>query len=265
MFEQTVEANWRTYLPFTQRICNAEVIQHLGVSPAQIIFGAAIDLDRGILQPNNYMDAHAHGQQSEYVNKLIAAQKATIKYAVDKQQERDSRELAERTAAISGEVTEFKAGTHVLIEYPNDGFLMRPRPPNKLLTNLRGPLQVVSNTGAEYTLRDASTTKDITVHVSRMREFHFDETRVNPLAVTVKNSDQFLVNAVINHTGYTGKGKQKKVSDLRLLVKWVGYEEPEWHPWKNFSANVIAHNYMKGFPELKKVIPKRYLQVEEDA
>ena len=73
MFEQTIEAKWSSYLPFTQRILNAEVHQHLGVSAANIIFGAAIDLDRGIIQPNKPMDAHSHEKQSDYVNKLIAA------------------------------------------------------------------------------------------------------------------------------------------------------------------------------------------------
>jgi hypothetical protein len=65
MFEQSVEAGWKSYLPFTQRICNSEVVQHMGVSPAQIIFGAAIDLDRGILKPNVWAEEHGHGPLSE--------------------------------------------------------------------------------------------------------------------------------------------------------------------------------------------------------
>jgi hypothetical protein len=258
MFEQTVEGTWSSYLPFTQRILNKEVHEHLGVSAAQIIFGAAIDLDRGIIEPNTFMEAHSHENLSEYVNNLIAAQKAAIKFAAERQQARDLRVLAERTTALEGEVTTFDIGTYVLVEYPSDGFLMTPRPPHKLLTNLRGPLLVVSNNGAEYTLRDASTTTDIKVHISRMRKFNYDKERVDPLAVVVKDSDQFIVEAIISHRGCNAKGRLKKASDLELLVKWAGYEQPEWHPWNNFTSNSIAHSYMREIPALKKIIPKRF-------
>ena len=259
MFEQTMEAKWSSYLPFTQRILNAEVHQHLGVSAAQIIFGAAIDLDRGIIQPNKLMEAHSHEELSEYVNKLIAAQKAAIQFAAKRQEERDVSELSARTAALSGEVTEFSAGTQVLVEYPSDGFLSRPRPPHKLLTNLRGPLVVISNEGAEYVLRDPSTVTDVKVHISRMREFYYDKSRIDPLAVVVKDTDQFIVEAILNHSGCNPKGKLKKASDLQLLVKWLGYEKPEWHPWHNFTANSIAHSYMREIPALKRILPKRFL------
>jgi hypothetical protein len=258
MFEQTVEDSWSSYLPFTQRILNKEVHEHLGVSAAQIIFGAAIDLDRGLIEPNTYMEAHSHENLSEYVNKLIKAQKAAIKFAAEMQTKRDIKALAARTAALSGEVSEFRPGTQVLIEYPNDGFLSRPRPPHKLLTNLRGPLLVISNEGAEYTLRDPSTVTDMKVHISRMREFFYDKERVDPLTVVIKDTDQFIVESVINHRGSKPNGKIKKASELQLLIKWVGYEKPEWHPWHGFTANSVAHSYMRDIPHLKRFIPKHY-------
>ena len=168
------------------------------MSAANIIFGAAIDLDRGILQPNKPMEAHSHEALSDYVNKLITAQTAAIQFAAKRQEERDIKVLAERTEALSGEVTEFESGAQVLIDYPNDGFLARPRPPNKLLTNLRGPLTVLSNQGAEYTLRDPSTVTDIQVHISRMRRFHYDKERVDPLAVVVKDTEQLIASRSYN-------------------------------------------------------------------
>ena len=263
MFEQSVEAGWRSYLPFTQRICNSEVVQHLGVSPAQIIFGGAIDLNRGILKPNEWVESHDHNQLSGYANKLIEAQKAAIEYAAERQRKTDDKHLAERTGKLSGEVTEFAVGTYVLMEYPNDGFLMRPRPPNKLLTPLRGPLKVISNDGPAYTLRDESTTNLVVAHVSRLRVFYYDKERVNPVEVAMKDTDQFLVESILTHRGYTGKYGSKKSSNLEFLVKWVGYQEPEWLPWRNLYANSIAHAYMRLHPVLVKVIPKRYLQNTE--
>jgi hypothetical protein len=94
--------------------------------------------------------------------------------------------------------------------------------------------------------------------------FYYDKERVNPVEVAMKDTDQFLVESIVAHRGYTGTGsKKKKSSDLEFLVKWVGYQEPEWLPWKNLYANSIAHAYMKLYPGLAKVIPKRYLQDTE--
>ena len=260
VFEQSVEAGWKSYLPFTQRICNSEVVQHLGVTPATIIFGGAIDLNRGILKPNEWVESHEHDRLSGYANKLIEAQKAAIEYAAKRQKQTDDRHLAERTGKMSSQVTEFAAGTRVLMEYPNDGFLMRPRPPNKLLTPLRGPLIVISNNGPAYTLRDETTTNLIVAHVSRLREFFHDKERVNPVEIAMKDTDQFLVESILDHRGYSGHRNDRKTSRLEFLVKWVGYPEPEWLPWRNLYANSIAHDYMKLHPTLRKVIPKRYLQ-----
>jgi len=254
LFEQKIGADWRVYLPFTQRICNAETIKHLEVSPAQIIFGAAIDLNRGIITPN-VMLKHDHSDLSDYVNRLICVQAATIKFAAGMQTERDQKVILTKTATLKSAITEFKAGSYVLLEYPSDGFLMTPRPPNKLMTSLRGPLQVTSNVGPTYMLRDLVTTKTVFTHVSRLREFHYDEERVDPLTIAVKDSGQFLVERILGHKGYTGKGK---ISKLLFLVKWVGYEEPDWQPWQNLHMNFLAHEYMKDFPYLARNIPKRY-------
>ena len=267
MFEQTIGADWRVYLPFTQRICNAEVIKHLDVSPAQIIFGGAIDLNRGIISPN-VMAKHDHGELSDYVAKLIIVQRATIKFAAQMQTERDEKVILTKTSALQSAITEFKAGSYVLLEYPSDGFLMTPRPPNKLMTNLKGPLQVISNVGPTYMLRDLVTTKTVFTHVSRLREFHYDRERVDPLTIAVKDSGQFLVERILDHKGYTGKGMHKIISKLQFLVKWVGYEQPDWQPWSNLHKNLLTHDYMRTIPCLAKKIPKRYtddndIEVEE--
>ena len=230
-----------------------------GSIPAQIIFGTAIDLDRGIFKPNIY-DEEGHNEPlSKYIDSMMQSQTAATKLASDMQRRLDAKHLAERTKALTGEVTEFEAGTYVLVEYPDDGFLMRPRPPHKLLTNLKGPLKVMSSVGPAYTLRDdTSATKDLVVHVSRLREFYYDRERVNPTEVAMKDTDQYLVEAILDHRGYTGQGSSKRSSDLEFLVKWVGYDKPEWQPWKEYYANSIAHNYMRQYPALNKIIPARF-------
>ena len=81
---------------------------------------------------------------------------------------------------------------------------------------------------------------------------------------TPKDTDQFLVESILAHRGYSGNPGQNKTSKLEFLIKWVGFEEPEWLPWRNLYANSIAHAYMKLHPVLLKVIPKRYFNDEDD-
>ena len=87
---------------------------------------------------------------------------------------------------------------------------------------------------------------------------------MDPVQIAMKDTDQFLVESILAHRGYTGNQDLKKKSNLEFLIKWVGYDEPEWLPWRNLYANSIAHAYMKLHPRLMKVIPKRYLIDEDD-
>ena len=47
-FDRRTKENWRQTLPIAQRIINSHFSQRTGVSPADILFGKAVDLDRGI-------------------------------------------------------------------------------------------------------------------------------------------------------------------------------------------------------------------------
>jgi len=51
-FDNRVIRRWSDVLPLVQRIMRAEPNEVIGVSPAQLLFGNSIQLDRGILLPN---------------------------------------------------------------------------------------------------------------------------------------------------------------------------------------------------------------------
>ena len=164
------------------------------------------------------------------------------------------------------EITSYAKGAYVLCEYPNGGFTKRPMPPHKLMTNLRGPLQVITNSGANYSLRDEATGRIVQAHVSRLTPFLYDKDRVDPVAIAAKDSDQYLVERIVNHRGYTGTGASNKISKLWLEVKWVGFEETDWQQWTgNLNKNIRAHDYMRQFPYLKKHIGKHFQDAHEEA
>ena len=80
-------------MPFAQRICNAEVVSSIGESPARILFGGAIDLDRDIFKPNMIPEDHEHTDMTKYLTDLITAQKSIIEFSKETQIEKDTAHM----------------------------------------------------------------------------------------------------------------------------------------------------------------------------
>ena len=71
-------------------------------------------------------------------------------------------------------LTSHAINDYVLLEYPSTS--LNPGPPNKLMTNLRGPMKVISKdkAGLNYELQDLVTNKKETVNVKRIHPFYYD-------------------------------------------------------------------------------------------
>ena len=52
-FDKATTDDYQEILPFVQRILNSSVNERMKVSPAQLLFGNALDLDRGIFLPSD--------------------------------------------------------------------------------------------------------------------------------------------------------------------------------------------------------------------
>ena len=239
VFDASVRDNWSMLLPFAQRICNAEVVSSLGVRPAQILFGNALDLDRSILKPNLPVSKHDHGEMSQYVTELIAAQKSVIEYAKTIQTLKDS---AHMSTGLGARLTEYGVGTLVTVSYPQN-MTGKSKPPDKLLTQRKGPYEIVDQKGSTYTMRHIADNKIITRHISQLELFIYDPDSVDPMEVAAKDLKEFVVEEILDHNPKRHASKNKKT--LEFLVKWQGYGEEanEWVPWKNLTNNSICHAY----------------------
>jgi hypothetical protein len=80
IFDRRVVNNWSSdYLPLVQRIMNAQVKTPTGVFPAQLLFGDAVHLERGILLPHNEV---IEGEEIPvYLKRLLSTQSDLIKIA----------------------------------------------------------------------------------------------------------------------------------------------------------------------------------------
>ena len=137
LFSKNVINDWSKYLPLVQRIMNSTVHSSIGVSPSQLLFGNAINLDRGIFLPTNMYD-NKDIELSKWAADMLKQQSALIHVAQKTQQEKDRHHMLNADPRR----TQFPINSYVLIQYPATGF--KKGAPSKLLPNLKGPMRVVS-------------------------------------------------------------------------------------------------------------------------
>ncbi len=248
VFHIGLRQEWVKYLPLVMRIMNSTVHTATGVSPASLLFGNSIDLDRGIFLP---MEAVTDAQHdlSSWSADMLHTQQQLLKIAEMQQR---SKDLA-HTSQSDMEPTSFEPNSLVLVQYPEGA--MGSRPPSKLHTQWRGPLRVLANTGPHYKLLDMVDNKVETHHIKHLKPFCVDA-NVNPQAVTVarKDKEEFVVQAIIRHIG-----DPKRKTGMDFLVRWEGYDDSHnlWLPWNSLRNNSVLHEYLQS-KGLRSLIPTKF-------
>jgi len=242
LFHKNVITNWSLFLPLVQRIFNAEVKESLGVSPAQILFGNAITLDRGIFLPHTITDNDSGTPLSVWTSKMIHSQEEIIRIAYETQTNKDRLHMEK----CSGKETIFLPNTYVLLQYEN-------RPPSKLHSNWKGPMRVVNHIGSKYTLHNMITDALEDHHVSKLKAFDFDPELTDPQLIANKDQQLFTVESILEMRG-TPRGSKKHIF---FLVRWLGLDSTDdsWLPWKELRNNSILHKFLVD-NKLKFLIPK---------
>ena len=234
VFEINKRSAWKTYLPLAQRILNSEIHSRIGVSPNELVFGGKVDLEGGFLTTPTVQSENIN--VSQWSSDMISLQDKLVDIAQKRQIEQDEAFFQKRHQ--NKLVTQFRPNSFVLVQYPNSA--MGARAPTKLHTHWKGPMRVISNEGAEYTLHDLVQNKNVTVHVTRLKKFEHDPARHIPLEIAAKDYEEDEVEKIIRHTG-----DPKRKSSLDFLVRWLGYDESEdlWLPWSALRNNVALHTY----------------------
>jgi hypothetical protein len=235
-----------------QRILNATVHESIGVSPAQLLFGNAIDLDRGLFTPlqDHLIESDVPTAISEWAMEMIKIQSDLLLQAREAQEQRDNKNISRRTPM---DITEFPINSYVLVGYPKTSH--HSGPPTKFHCSLKGPYQVVAKTGAKYTVRNLVNNKLEDFHITLLREFLYDPAHVDPVKIAMCDEQFFEIERVLAHNG-----QFNKKDTLFFKVKWMGYDDEKdntWEPWKNLRANIRLHEYLRN-NKLTTHIPKEY-------
>ena len=248
IFNKRVLHKWSRYLPIVQRIMNTTVNTSTGVAPTDIVFPNGRQLDHRLVSDENPIFL------SDYIREMQSAQAEII--AVCEQNLRTKDEL--HMDKDSGVRTVFENGTYVLAEHRLNA--LRRGPASKLLPFLRGPMLVKSHDElGMYTLQDIVTQRLAKYHVSKLRQYQYDERTLKPLEVAVTDvPDEFIVEKCIGMKG-NPRGPKR---NLKFRVRWAGYgpEDDTDEPWEHVRNNDAVLTYLLNHPNprVNRLVPPGY-------
>ena len=259
VFELNKRNSWNKYLPIAQRIMNSEVSTRIGVSPNDLVFGGKLNLQKYLIHATKTKSVDV--SIAKWSAEMLSVQEKLVQIAQTRQQEQDESHMRkglknEATGGLQRNITEFRHGSFVLIQYPSS-LAGKAAPPTKLHSPWYGPMRVISNIGAEYLVHDLIKDKQKLVHVTRMKAYNHDERAGTPLNIAARDNEETEIESILQHLG-----DPKKKSTLDFLVHWKGYDTNEdlWLPWKELRLNPILHEYLKA-NKMKHLIPKPFLNI----
>ena len=248
IFDKNIINNWEDYLPSVQRIINAAKNESNSVGAAQLSFRNSIQLDRGIFLPQA-ANTGSTLSLSKWASDMLKAQHDITVIAQRVQQQRDQQHIAE----ASPQRTEFPIGSYVLVQY--HGTALRPGPPSKMQTYLKGPLKVLSVNVNTYTLENLISHKSELVHVTDIRPFIYDSNFTDPSEVARKDViSETLIERILEHYGDI-----KKRTTLDFKVRWEGQPASNdlWLSYKELRDNEQLHVYLRA-NGLSSLIPDKF-------
>ena len=175
-----------------QRIINSHYSERTGVSPADIMFGKSLDLDRGVFLEIPEDEMYAKGSLSTHMTELLKTQSDMIECHKQIIQKVD---INHTLKTASAKYTVFDTGSNVLFE-PATG-----KPKDRLHSRKLGPFLFLDHEDNTYNLQNLVSKKKFKVNITRIHPFHFEKQRVNPQEVAAHYSDEFIVASILSHTG----------------------------------------------------------------
>ena len=233
-------------LPFINRILITTIHSSTGMSPAEMVFGRSIHLERGILAPlGEEVEAiQKNSNHREYITNMWNSQQTIISKARSNLKELDAKNIAKRLKANEGEVTRFPIHSYVLAE-PQNYFTIR-KETNKLKTILKGPFKVVavSDDGAKYTVLNLVTMRLRVYHVSALRTFHARPEDTDLTKYAVRDSNFYMVRSI---KGF--KPKSFKMGDsrktLEFQIEWDIDGSLTWEPWSGVRSLLAVRKWVQ--------------------
>jgi hypothetical protein len=185
LFDSNIINDWEDHLGAVMSIMNHQKRGQFFPSPVSILFGDVYATQRILaFQQTSTEDGYAPVALSRWADRMIVQQNAIFKTAANIQEAKDGLHMTK----FGPPQTQFEPGSMVLAKYHStDGVVRHRGPPNKFLSNLRGPFKVVSNSRDDYVIRSLVTGKDSHIHVTLLRPFHYDVKTTDLTAIAIRD------------------------------------------------------------------------------
>ena len=131
------DTNIEELLPSVMRIMNTNVHECMSTSPADLMTGYAVNLDRGIFLPEKAL-SKVNITLPHWAAWMLKEQQRLLKTAEKLQRAKDAANIAKRTKQNPNDL---KNGSFILVRYHSS--ILRKGPPRKTNTNLRGSYKVL--------------------------------------------------------------------------------------------------------------------------
>lgn len=237
VLEKEVTTRWSDFLPLVQRIMNMTYSNEIGTTPTRLLFGDAIAMNRGLLEPfrdNELLSIST----ADYVDEL----NMNLSKIIESTKKRQQDFIRHRIEQSPKEPTKFQEGDFVLVDYI-------ARPPSKTMCPWRGPMAVMGNKDNIYYCQDLQTNKITAYDISRLKKFYLDDepNSITPMQLSALDEDLKFVEEIIDHDG-----SPKKRTQMQFLVKWkdLPEEENSFIPWKEAHELAALDKYIERHPEL---------------
>jgi transposase InsO family protein len=245
VFDKKVKKEWALFLPLVQRIMNASVKASTGVTPASIIFGNAVDLDKGLLpDAAKRANKHVEGRPlNEFLSRLLSAQAHVIALAQETQFLINQEHIRRKTDT-GNQVTDYDINDYVIYEYPQS-LLVGDSRPDKLAMHYRGPYRIVGINGSRIEIQNLVNTKTTTAHISQLRPFIYDPNYINPVEVAMNAGEEFEIENIVTIRGNRNASNRYLRTGLEILVHWLGYTDQHdtWEPFHEMKLTEKFQQY----------------------
>jgi hypothetical protein len=249
VFERKQKDKWSLILPLAQRIINTRTNSTIGVAPADIVYGNSVQMDAQFLWEASDILKEKGITYCAFLTKLLEGQQELVKIAQTKQFKHDALHMKETENKV---ISTYPANSYVLVLYKGEGHT----PESKLHTKYRGPFKVISNVGDVYTIQDLVTNHCEKCRVELLQPFLYDHTRENPVITAQHDHDYYTVETILKHTPTTRK--IINATEIQFLVKWTGFERPEWQRWSpDLAKNIKVHEYLRHH-KMARFIPSSF-------